>query len=517
MYAVRAEAVRAEARSSWAAYARHAAGYDTLRPLSRIGVNDMGGVAVTAVDSLDTLLLMNLTSEYKAARLMVSRIDFRRSGNVNLFETTIRCLGGLLSAYALSGGRDKMLLQQAQTLGTRLQVAFQPHALPHSDVNLRLLRTNPLGNSLAEAATLSMEFHALARASGNAQFSSGPDGVRAILRRAAERCGSLLPLSVGRDPGSGHCPRGIVGLGARGDSYYEYLAKEYALEGSRLEDSKLAFARALLEIEEQMLVPYGNHSSGRLLVCELPHPPTRLERAVDTLSKLFWQRPARSPEGRDAPALSLASGKQCIAKMDHLVCFLPATIVIALHHNIVPRGRSHLRVASRIMETCMDMYGLSPSGLAPEIVKLGPAPGGAAQSGSRPWDAGSHGRGQRLIVEPRDRHCLLRPEAAESLYFMWLYTRKPKYRKAGWKMFLAFQKHARQPDGSYASVNNIFAQPLVFRDEMPSWWLAETLKYLYLLFSPADLLPMDKWVFNTEAHPLPRAPAAPRERVRFAR
>lgn len=37
----------------------------------------------------------------------------------------------------------------------------------------------------------------------------------------------------------------------------------------------------------------------------------------------------------------------------------------------------------------------------------------------------------------------------------------------------------------------------------PSYFLAETLKYLYLLFSDKDLFPLDKWVFNTEAHPLP--------------
>lgn len=37
---------------------------------------------------------------------------------------------------------------------------------------------------------------------------------------------------------------------------------------------------------------------------------------------------------------------------------------------------------------------------------------------------------------------------------------------------------------------------------MQSFFLAETLKYLYLLFSPPSLIPLDEWVFNTEAHPL---------------
>eukprot|EP00252_Welwitschia_mirabilis_P007296 TRINITY_DN1853_c0_g1_i3.p1 TRINITY_DN1853_c0_g1~~TRINITY_DN1853_c0_g1_i3.p1 ORF type:complete len:101 (+),score=19.16 TRINITY_DN1853_c0_g1_i3:148-450(+) len=37
---------------------------------------------------------------------------------------------------------------------------------------------------------------------------------------------------------------------------------------------------------------------------------------------------------------------------------------------------------------------------------------------------------------------------------------------------------------------------------MQSFFLAETLKYLYLLFSPPSVIPLDQWVFNTEAHPL---------------
>lgn len=48
-----------------------------------------------------------------------------------------------------------------------------------------------------------------------------------------------------------------------------------------------------------------------------------------------------------------------------------------------------------------------------------------------------------------------------------------------------------------------------------SWFLAETLKYLYLLFSPDDLIPLDKWVLNTEAHPLPVFEWSPEEKSTF--
>lgn len=61
------------------------------------------------------------------------------------------------------------------------------------------------------------------------------------------------------------------------------------------------------------------------------------------------------------------------------------------------------------------------------------------------------------------------------------------------------------PSGGYSSISNVQdphnPQP---RDKMESFFLGETLKYLYLLFSDdADLLSLDAYVFNTEAHPLP--------------
>lgn len=56
---------------------------------------------------------------------------------VNLFETTIRLLGGLLAAYHLSGG-DALYLTRATDLGQRLLPAFDsPSGIPFSDVNLR--------------------------------------------------------------------------------------------------------------------------------------------------------------------------------------------------------------------------------------------------------------------------------------------------------------------------------------------------------------------------------------------
>ncbi|KAF9488436.1 hypothetical protein BDN71DRAFT_456120 [Pleurotus eryngii] len=93
-------------------------------------------------------------------------------------------------------------------------------------------------------------------------------------------------------------------------------------------------------------------------------------------------------------------------------------------------------------------------------------------------------------------------QTVESFFVLWKTTEDVKWRERGWAVFEALEKHARVQNG-YASVHDVDEIPAVPNDDMPSYFLAETLKYLYLLFAEADIVPLDKWVFNTEAHPLP--------------
>ncbi len=83
-------------------------------------------------------------------------------------------------------------------------------------------------------------------------------------------------------------------------------------------------------------------------------------------------------------------------------------------------------------------------------------------------------------------------------------TGEKKYRDWGWKIFQSFEKYTKLPEG-YTSINNVknMGNP-GYRNKMESFFLGETLKYFYLLFSDnPDLIPLDKYIFNTEAHPLP--------------
>jgi hypothetical protein len=107
------------------------------------------------------------------------------------------------------------------------------------------------------------------------------------------------------------------------------------------------------------------------------------------------------------------------------------------------------------------------------------------------------------LKKDNDAHNLLRPEFIETLYYMYHLTNYEKYQEWGWKIFQSFEKYTRQTDG-YASISDVrHADNVRPRDKMESYFLAETLKYFYLLFDTENLFPFDKWLFNTEAHPLP--------------
>ena len=131
-------AVRDAMLHSWKGYADHAWGFDELMPVSKQGKNWLYQGA-TIIDSMSTLKVMGLDAEYNQAVDWVKKFDFGSTGRVSFFETTIRDLGGMLSAYDMSA--DAELLAKAKDLGDRLLKAFgsSPLKIPTPQVR----RTHP--------------------------------------------------------------------------------------------------------------------------------------------------------------------------------------------------------------------------------------------------------------------------------------------------------------------------------------------------------------------------------------
>jgi mannosidase alpha-like ER degradation enhancer 2 len=96
----------------------------------------------------------------------------------------------------------------------------------------------------------------------------------------------------------------------------------------------------------------------------------------------------------------------------------------------------------------------------------------------------------------------LRPEIMESTYYLYHGTHDAKYLAQGKTYFDALVKYCRTDEG-YAALKDVRTKEK--RDSMESFFFAETLKYLYLLYAPETVLDFDAVVFNTEAHPMKRS------------
>ncbi|CAG7831190.1 unnamed protein product, partial [Allacma fusca] len=107
-------------------------------------------------------------------------------------------------------------------------------------------------------------------------------------------------------------------------------------------------------------------------------------------------------------------------------------------------------------------------------------------------------------ISAGDKRYILRPEVIESYFVLYRLTRDPKYRDWGWSAAQAIQKYSQAgPGRGFSGLNNVDSANPGQDDSQQTFFLAETLKYLYLLFSNPGLISLDQWVFNTECHPLP--------------
>ncbi|RKP33820.1 glycoside hydrolase, partial [Dimargaris cristalligena] len=212
----RRDAVRMTTQRAWRAYMKYAAGFDELRPLSRLGTNN-----VTPIDVLDTFWMMDLKYEFKEAVDIIRNIDFHKATNeLSFFETGIRVLGGLLSAYELSS--EPILLKKAVEIGDILLVAFNtPTGLPLSRVDPRSMTANGKSVVLAEIGSNQMEFAKLTEFTGDNKYREKSQKVIEYLSRVETDAPGLVPVFM--DSISGKLGSNFVTFGALGDSYYEYL------------------------------------------------------------------------------------------------------------------------------------------------------------------------------------------------------------------------------------------------------------------------------------------------------
>lgn len=223
--------VRAEFLHAWKAYEQYAWGHDELRPISKTPRDWYGeSLLMTPVDSLDALIMMGFKEEAdKATALIVEKLSFDKDISVQNFEVTIRLLGGLLSAYQMTG--DERLLRLADDLGTRLLPVFDsPTGMPYRFVNLRTGKTSGPKSNPAEIGTLILEFGTLSKLTKKPIYY---DKAKNALVQLYNRRSKIGLVGEEIDVESGAWTNRSSHIGGAIDSYYEYLLKCARLFGDK--------------------------------------------------------------------------------------------------------------------------------------------------------------------------------------------------------------------------------------------------------------------------------------------
>lgn len=532
----RRDAVRKAAQKSWKSYRAFAWRRDELTPVSLTGKNSFAGWGATLVDSLDTLWIMGLRAEFDEAVRAVGSIDWNKasSSHCSLFETNIRYLGGLLSAYDLSD--QEILLKKAVELGDMLFAGFDtPNHLPANSFNFRNAKNGKLmassRQSLAVLGSMSMEFTRLSQLTGDPKYYTVVEQLKRGLEKTQDQTNlpGLWPKYIDLIEGTRPTSDTLFTLGAQADSAYEYLSKTYLLLGGLDPSYETMHTKAMDAAAKHLLfrpmLPSGDDDA-----FEAGSPPPDILFSGNAVST-----------HRDKSALQ--------PRVQHLGCF--AGGMFALGGKLFDRPE-HVQIGEQLARGCAWAYEAFSTGIMPEVSEVVPCENAREKDGHHqhltqqcPWNETKYriekrkaaaALSHRFTSDPNpddsdpstssaspqkkpiplpkpftkisDPRYMLRPEAIESLFILYRITGKKDLLDVAWRMFSAISK-ATETKFAFSAIANVHTanpgQPTVKMDSMESFWLAETLKYFYLIFSPEETtISLDEWVVNTEAHPFRR-------------
>lgn len=467
---------------AWKSYMNYGFPFDEVRPIScepygpdyrdyfnTVRNDAMANISLTLLDNIDTLIIMEQWEdlEFALRYLKDNQADFfNQDAIVQVFETTIRFLGGLLSAHLIltdvtnkditlpssydrlrkfSANYDGFLLDMAYDLGLRLIPSYKTKtSIPFPRINLRtgLKKVPP---SLQKDACTSgvttpvLEFTLLSRLTGDFQFEYYTQ--QSFWKLWSSKLAlNLMPMSI--DPFSNQWKDTITGIGASIDSFYEYAAKS-----------------AIIFNDDAMWSVF--HTSYKALLTHLAQ--------VNHDTMIF-------------PNVGTEDGVIFSDWIDSLGAFWSGLQVLTGH--LTHAIKTHV-----VYLKIWDYFDLIPER----------------------WIYVHHSRNKRKKFKADDSIALewypLRPEFIESTYYLYRATKDPMYLHIGERILDLFKTKFKAECG-FSGIQNIKTGER--QNRMETFVLGETLKYLYLLFDEEDevflhrpeFMGSKNWVFSTEAHPL---------------
>jgi Glycosyl hydrolase family 47 len=324
--------VKAAMEHAWAGYTKFAFGMDEVKPISQRGDNIWQGIATTMVDALDTLWLLNMTDAFGQARdYIATNLTTYADKNVSVicFETTIRSLGGMLSAYYWS--KDSIFLDRALDIGQRIAKSFHgsPTGIPFGRVNLMTGETHNDHEEdftpLSWVGTLQLEFRWLdvlyvaahGTNQGTKTMRNKVENIVTILHSLNPPNGLYPTLVRNVNVTKAEFANQHLTFGANGDSFYEYLLKTWIQGGKKEPVYRAMYDKAIQGLHATLLQKSA---------------PSALTYLVDIVNGVK------------------------VHKLHHLTCFMGGLLALGAHTD--PTGRKSRRAkrdmtTAKVLDTCI--------------------------------------------------------------------------------------------------------------------------------------------------------------------
>ncbi|EEH34358.2 mannosyl-oligosaccharide alpha-1,2-mannosidase [Paracoccidioides lutzii Pb01] len=465
----RAKAVKEAFEFAWSGYMKHAFPHDELRPVSNTPSDSRNGWGATAVDALSTAIIMDSPEIVKTILEHISKIDYSKTNSgVNLFETTIRYLGGMLSGYDLLSENNmgqnpdhiKALLTQSKKLADVLKYAFNtPSGIPSNNLIIGdQLTDGGTSNGIATIGTLILEWMHLSDLTGDPEYGRLAEKGESYLLKPKTAGAEPFPGLIGSELNTttGHFLNSDISWGAGSDSFYEYLIKMFIYDESRFKTYRDRWVLAI-------------------------------ESSIKHLKVLLPLRP-------EFTFLAPYSNKKLGSSSQHLACFNGGNFLLG---GQVLNRQDFVKFGLDLVKGCRHTYSSTATKIGPEGFS---------------WDKSRVPKGQRsfyikngFFITSKDYN--LRPEVIESYYHAYRITGDIKYQDWVWEAFEALVRTCRTDSGFSAISNVNTLDGRKKKNFQESFLFAEVMKYAYMTFAPEASWQVaregkNKFVFNTEAHPL---------------
>ena len=449
----RAQGVKDAFQFAWNNYYTYAFPNDQLNPNSLTVSNPRNGWGASAVDAVTTAIVMEIPEIVNEIINYIPTIDFSQSyqdEQVSMFETTIRYLAGMLSAYdfltgPLSGLAQNQssvdaLLIQSQNLANNLSFGFEtPSGVPSNNLYFNNRSTDgSTTNGLATVGTLVLEWTHLADLTGNDSYAQLAQKGESYLLNPSPPSGEPFPGLVGSDINiaDGTFADAFGGWIGGDDSFYEYLIKMYVYDQTR----------------------FGNYKD-------------RWTLAADSTIANLTSHPSSRP---DLTYIAEFNGTELILESEHLACFDGGNFLLG---GSVLGRQDYIDYGLLLTEACHNTYDSDLTKIGPEIFD---------------WDASSVPANQTDFYNEHgffitDSDYDLRPEVIESYYYAYQITGNTTYQDWAWDAFVAINATCRTPYG-FTEVSDVNApNGGTQEDNQESFLFAEVMKYSYLIQAPVSV------------------------------